>query len=259
MYLAFTQYRVSVPQVPYPARHLNQLTPHSLVRHPASATLPSHAKTQDRPGKHLSIPRQSHRPHFGLRLRAPRGHPSTPSHLLQPAIPTGSCISTATACFKSNLGAPNTVSRRRQPRAHLLPLKLDTQQHRRNGCAGRARVRQLLFATSILVSHADAVTRLTEEILSESIDARTESLISLRELGPPDLVHLLKQATRNPGKQVCDLDTPSSSRPLLTASLPARSLPSCHRCRCLLIRQSCRLHQYPDLPRAWPGRPDKDL
>ncbi|EQB56886.1 hypothetical protein CGLO_03062 [Colletotrichum gloeosporioides Cg-14] len=49
---------------------------------------------------------------------------------------------------------------------------------------------------------APAVPELTEEILSESIDARTESLISLRELGPPDLVHLLKQATRNPGKQL---------------------------------------------------------
>ncbi|KAK1625311.1 Chs5p-Arf1p-binding proteins-domain-containing protein [Colletotrichum phormii] len=49
---------------------------------------------------------------------------------------------------------------------------------------------------------APAVPELTEEILSESIEARTESLISLRELGPPDLVHLLKQATRNPGKQI---------------------------------------------------------
>ncbi|KAF6836390.1 bud site selection protein [Colletotrichum plurivorum] len=49
---------------------------------------------------------------------------------------------------------------------------------------------------------APAVPELTEEILSESIDARTESLVSLRELGPPDLVHLLKLATRNPGKQL---------------------------------------------------------
>ncbi|KAJ2903322.1 hypothetical protein MKZ38_010073 [Zalerion maritima] len=47
---------------------------------------------------------------------------------------------------------------------------------------------------------APAVPEITEESIHESIDARTESLIALRELGPPDLVHLLKQNTRNPGK-----------------------------------------------------------
>ncbi|KAI9730049.1 MAG: hypothetical protein M1818_008318 [Claussenomyces sp. TS43310] len=48
---------------------------------------------------------------------------------------------------------------------------------------------------------APAVPELTEEHLHESIDARTEVLSTLRELGPPDLVHLIKQAPRNPGKQ----------------------------------------------------------
>ncbi|KAJ6445390.1 clathrin-coated vesicle protein [Purpureocillium lavendulum] len=48
---------------------------------------------------------------------------------------------------------------------------------------------------------APAVPDLTEEVLHESIDARTESLVALRELGPPDLVHLLKQGVRNHGKQ----------------------------------------------------------
>ncbi|KAF4984782.1 hypothetical protein FZEAL_73 [Fusarium zealandicum] len=48
---------------------------------------------------------------------------------------------------------------------------------------------------------APAVPEITEEILHESIDARTESLGGLRELGPPDLVHLLKHAVRNPAKQ----------------------------------------------------------
>lgn len=43
--------------------------------------------------------------------------------------------------------------------------------------------------------------RITEDVLHESIDARTESLIALRELGPPDLVHLLKQSRNNPGRQ----------------------------------------------------------
>ncbi|KAK3352544.1 Chs5p-Arf1p-binding proteins-domain-containing protein [Lasiosphaeria hispida] len=49
---------------------------------------------------------------------------------------------------------------------------------------------------------APAVPEITEEVLHDSIDARTESLLSLRELGPPDLVHLLKQPVRNPGKQL---------------------------------------------------------
>ncbi|MBE3048004.1 hypothetical protein IMZ48_36945 [Candidatus Bathyarchaeota archaeon] len=45
-------------------------------------------------------------------------------------------------------------------------------------------------------------SRLTEEVLHESVDSRTESLLGLRELGPPDLVHLLKQSPRNQSKQV---------------------------------------------------------
>ncbi|XP_044719679.1 chAPs (Chs5p-Arf1p-binding proteins) domain-containing protein [Hirsutella rhossiliensis] len=48
---------------------------------------------------------------------------------------------------------------------------------------------------------APAVPDLTEEVLHESIDARTESLVALRELGPPDLVHLLKQSVRNTARQ----------------------------------------------------------
>lgn len=48
---------------------------------------------------------------------------------------------------------------------------------------------------------APAVPELTEEVIYESIDARTEVLAALRELGPPDLVQLIKQAPRSPGKQ----------------------------------------------------------
>ncbi|PHH73366.1 hypothetical protein CDD82_5524 [Ophiocordyceps australis] len=48
---------------------------------------------------------------------------------------------------------------------------------------------------------APAVPELSEEELHESTDARTHSLLSLRELGPPDLVHLIKQNVRNPAKQ----------------------------------------------------------
>lgn len=47
------------------------------------------------------------------------------------------------------------------------------------------------------------LSRLHEEALHESTDARTEVLAALRELGPPDLVQLIKQAPRGQGKQVC--------------------------------------------------------
>ncbi|ETS72991.1 hypothetical protein PFICI_15383 [Pestalotiopsis fici W106-1] len=49
---------------------------------------------------------------------------------------------------------------------------------------------------------APAVPEITEDTLHESIEARTESLVSLRELGPPDLVHLLKQNRSNPGRHI---------------------------------------------------------
>lgn len=54
----------------------------------------------------------------------------------------------------------------------------------------------------IVVACTDPVSRLTEEVLHESIDSRTESLVALRELGPPDLVHLLKQSPRSQSKQL---------------------------------------------------------
>lgn len=43
-----------------------------------------------------------------------------------------------------------------------------------------------------------------EDDLFAAIDARTESLQNLRELGPPDLVYLVKQPkTGNSTRQVC--------------------------------------------------------
>jgi hypothetical protein len=60
------------------------------------------------------------------------------------------------------------------------------------------------------------LTRLTEELLHESIDARDHSLPALRELGPPDLVHLVKVAPRNPSKSVSE--TLISGQPLSVQS-----------------------------------------
>ncbi len=44
--------------------------------------------------------------------------------------------------------------------------------------------------------------RILEDQLQISVDTRTDALQTLRELGPPDLVHLIKQTNRTPPKQV---------------------------------------------------------
>ncbi|CAK7266594.1 bud site selection protein [Sporothrix epigloea] len=49
---------------------------------------------------------------------------------------------------------------------------------------------------------APAVPEIMEEELHEAVESRTEQLMSLRELGPPDLVHLVKQPARGNGRQV---------------------------------------------------------
>ncbi|PSN66835.1 chaps-domain-containing protein [Corynespora cassiicola Philippines] len=47
-----------------------------------------------------------------------------------------------------------------------------------------------------------AVPEIYEDELHSAIEARTESLQALRELGPPDLVHLIKQPIKSATKQV---------------------------------------------------------
>ncbi|KAF2687026.1 chaps-domain-containing protein [Lentithecium fluviatile CBS 122367] len=49
---------------------------------------------------------------------------------------------------------------------------------------------------------APAVPEIYEDELHSAIEARSESLQALRELGPPDLVHLIKQPIKNATKQV---------------------------------------------------------
>lgn len=44
--------------------------------------------------------------------------------------------------------------------------------------------------------------RIIEEEIESAIDSRNEALSSLRELGPPDLVHLVKQSVKSGGRQV---------------------------------------------------------
>ena len=44
-----------------------------------------------------------------------------------------------------------------------------------------------------------------DEGILATIEARTEALQTLRELGPPDLINLVKQSTKAGGRQVCTL------------------------------------------------------
>lgn len=44
--------------------------------------------------------------------------------------------------------------------------------------------------------------RIIEEEIESAIDSRNDSLSALRELGPPDLVHLVKQSVKSGGRQV---------------------------------------------------------
>lgn len=47
----------------------------------------------------------------------------------------------------------------------------------------------------------DGRDRIYEDELHSAIEARSESLQTLRELGPPDLVHLIKQPIKSTTKQ----------------------------------------------------------
>lgn len=48
---------------------------------------------------------------------------------------------------------------------------------------------------------APAVPEIIEEEIESAVDSRNESLPTLRELGPPDLVHLVKQSVKSGNKQ----------------------------------------------------------
>ncbi|KAI9841517.1 MAG: hypothetical protein M1838_003524 [Thelocarpon superellum] len=49
---------------------------------------------------------------------------------------------------------------------------------------------------------APAVPEIIEDDIEVAVEARTDALVTLRELGPPDLVHLVKQARQSPSKQI---------------------------------------------------------
>jgi len=97
--------------------------------------------------------------------------------------------------------------------------------------------------------------RVYEEELHSAIEARSESLQTLRELGPPDLVHLIKQPIKSATKQVrAPATCHTSPRPggythgglgILLNYVLGWSLPPCHRNRRILLCKLGCLYQYP--------------
>lgn len=79
-----------------------------------------------------------------------------------------------------------------------------------------------LFASNLLpletnVEADRAYYRIVEEDIESAVESRNEALQTLRELGPPDLVHLIKQSVKSGNKQVHELLTgDSSSKIILT-------------------------------------------
>ncbi len=89
-----------------------------------------------------------------------------------------------------------------------------------------------------------ASIRIVEDEIESAIESRTEALNALRELGPPDLVHLVKQSVKSGGRQVrlCHW----RPKDLITFQLD-RGLPSCYWGRCFLIRHIGCISQHPHL------------
>ena len=55
----------------------------------------------------------------------------------------------------------------------------------------------------ILLQHTDVgLCRVVEQEIESAIDSRNDALPTLRELGPPDLVHLVKQSVKSGSRQV---------------------------------------------------------
>lgn len=97
------------------------------------------------------------------------------------------------------------------------------------------------------VPGAKAVPELVEDDAARSVlDVRTDTLQTLRELGPPDMVYLVKQSTKSSSKQVC----PSCLILLdegVETDLSDRHLSSCYRHRRVIISKPRCIHQYPHI------------
>lgn len=83
-----------------------------------------------------------------------------------------------------------------------------TSDNDTDSCPG---VRIHLLPASI--NKLTTTNRIFEDDSTSVVEIRTENLQSLRELGPPDLVHLVKQPVKSTSKQVhCNAPKPPEAR-----------------------------------------------
>jgi len=89
---------------------------------------------------------------------------------------------------------------------HLIP----TSDNDPDSCP-RVRIHLL----PLPVNQLTITIRIFEDDSTSVVEIRTENLQSLRELGPPDLVHLVKQPVKSTSKQVhCNAPRPPEARHL---------------------------------------------
>ena len=86
-------------------------------------------------------------------------------------------------------------------------------------------------------------SRIVEEEIESAIESRNEALQTIRELGPPDLVHLVKQA-KSGGRQVINWHHFFLDKYLLTFDA-VRGIPPCHWGRRFFISQLGSLCKHP--------------
>lgn len=130
----------------------------------------------------------------------------------QPPVAVSPCAAPRVASAVSGATAvssiSNTIPRGDPCDNHKAPAAVTDALSGHHAFPGCARVRLLLGAPLAAQWHEsgqETLTihlRLVEEELQAVVDSRTESLVSLRELGPPDLVHLTKQSSKSSTKQV---------------------------------------------------------
>lgn len=61
---------------------------------------------------------------------------------------------------------------------------------------------------SLATDMTDCKSRVVEHEIESSVESRNEQLAQVRELGPPDLVHLIRQSPKSGGRQVrADINT----------------------------------------------------
>lgn len=84
--------------------------------------------------------------------------------------------------------------------ASIAPVGREPPKHALDRSAGVRRSISMRPLTKLI----DLSSRLFEDDSHSVVEIRTDSLSTLRELGPPDLVHLVKQPVKSTNKQVIE-------------------------------------------------------